>query len=513
LPDLRNQLSLLETSNLIRVATLEPELEYLFRHALIQDAAYDSLLRADRKKLHQAVGGALEHAYPDREGEHVGIIAEHYLLGGNWHKAAEYLIYAADAAVARYSDIEARAYFIKALDALSHLPDSSDTLRQRADSLQKLVNASIVAEPTEVTMARLVEAESAARALVAETNSAEDKYLLARVLYQVGHVCFWSGEPAKALSLFDEVIAAATELGDEALAVYPANISGQMMALAGQLQPAAALLERARNGFIAVGNTVEIIACQGNLGCVLAEMGRIEEGLAEARAALQVAIDTDNMTGLTIGTILLANAEAVSGLYHQSTEHSAEGVRLARLSQNPHYERNALFTGLFAKLQLGWNSEIEADLRLVAEIDRKLGLTMMGQDLSLTLLAWASLSFGEFEKAVDLAAQVVQIAESTGSIFALAWAHRIWGEALYRLDPAKWDAVEQHLTTGLDLHEQRVGRMNAAHVHRLWSRLCRERGDIPCAEAHFEAAKAILTAAGAAEELERLQHEKEGSNG
>ena len=59
-------LAQLETAGLVRVAAVQPEIEYLFRHSLVQDAAYASLLKADRKRLHEAVGITLEQTYPDR---------------------------------------------------------------------------------------------------------------------------------------------------------------------------------------------------------------------------------------------------------------------------------------------------------------------------------------------------------------------------------------------------------------------------------------------------------------
>src|SRR5256885_6437582 len=49
----RAELNTLEASGLVQVAALEPELEYLFRHALVQDAAYSSLLKQDRRTLHR----------------------------------------------------------------------------------------------------------------------------------------------------------------------------------------------------------------------------------------------------------------------------------------------------------------------------------------------------------------------------------------------------------------------------------------------------------------------------
>ena len=58
------QLDTLESKGLIRLAAIDPELEYLFRHALVQDAAYESLLKQERRALHRQVGEALEQLYP-----------------------------------------------------------------------------------------------------------------------------------------------------------------------------------------------------------------------------------------------------------------------------------------------------------------------------------------------------------------------------------------------------------------------------------------------------------------
>ena len=63
LPDVDSlawQLGRLEQANLIRVAAAQPELAYIFRHALVQDSAYQSLVRADRRRVHRAAGLALE---------------------------------------------------------------------------------------------------------------------------------------------------------------------------------------------------------------------------------------------------------------------------------------------------------------------------------------------------------------------------------------------------------------------------------------------------------------------
>ena len=81
------QLDTLEAKGLIRLATSRPDIEYLFRHWLVQDAAYGSLLRQERRELHRLVGEALEMLYPDRGSELAGILAIHFSEAGDKDKA------------------------------------------------------------------------------------------------------------------------------------------------------------------------------------------------------------------------------------------------------------------------------------------------------------------------------------------------------------------------------------------------------------------------------------------
>ena len=72
------KLNTLESAGLVRLAAAQPELEYLFRHALVQDAAYGSLLKKDRKQLHLAVGEALEQLYAEQRDERAATLAYHF---------------------------------------------------------------------------------------------------------------------------------------------------------------------------------------------------------------------------------------------------------------------------------------------------------------------------------------------------------------------------------------------------------------------------------------------------
>ena len=116
---LENQLSQLEAYGLVQVAQQQPELEYLFRHVLVQDAAYDSLLRQKRRGLHLAVGEALETLYPDRLEALAPVLGHHFSEAGDRPHALHYLTLAGDSAASRYANQEAATHYAAAL-ALAH---------------------------------------------------------------------------------------------------------------------------------------------------------------------------------------------------------------------------------------------------------------------------------------------------------------------------------------------------------------------------------------------------------
>lgn len=93
----------------------ETDLAYLFKHNLIQETAYSSLLLHDRRKLHRAVARALEDAYPERLDELASLLAQHYTIAEDKAKALEYETRAGDVAVRVYATAEAVGHYRRGL--------------------------------------------------------------------------------------------------------------------------------------------------------------------------------------------------------------------------------------------------------------------------------------------------------------------------------------------------------------------------------------------------------------
>ena len=99
-----------------------PEPAYVFKHAVIQDVAYNSLLLQRRKELHRAVGAAIEELYRDRLAEHYAELAYHFSRGEDWSRAMEYSRLAGDQCSHSFANAEAIEHYAHAIDAAAKLP-------------------------------------------------------------------------------------------------------------------------------------------------------------------------------------------------------------------------------------------------------------------------------------------------------------------------------------------------------------------------------------------------------
>ena len=114
--NLDNGISYLKEIQLIRERTRMGEVEFLFKHALSQEAAYESILPRKRKAMHLKVAEAIENVFSERLHEFYGMLAYHYSRAENLDKAEEYLIKAGEEALKSSGSIEALIYYQEALE-------------------------------------------------------------------------------------------------------------------------------------------------------------------------------------------------------------------------------------------------------------------------------------------------------------------------------------------------------------------------------------------------------------
>src|SRR6266545_3900103 len=184
---------------------LLPEPAYIFKHAVIQDVAYNSLLIQRRKALHRAVGEAIEELYSDRLEEHYAELAHHFLQGEVWDKACNYCRQAGEKALERSAYREAVRSFEQALSALQHLPETRDTREQAIDLRLALRSALLPSGDLERILASLHEAEALAATLGDHRRLGQVSLFLTVHFYQRGayNQAIASGQRALALATTD----------------------------------------------------------------------------------------------------------------------------------------------------------------------------------------------------------------------------------------------------------------------------------------------------------------------
>jgi tetratricopeptide (TPR) repeat protein len=113
------ELHQLERFDLIRTRSLQPEIEYMFKHALTQEVAYKSLLKKERQVIHDQIGLVMETMFQDRLPEFYETLALHYKQSKSIDKAIDYLTKAGDKCLKKYAVEESHQYFKDAFSVLS----------------------------------------------------------------------------------------------------------------------------------------------------------------------------------------------------------------------------------------------------------------------------------------------------------------------------------------------------------------------------------------------------------
>jgi tetratricopeptide (TPR) repeat protein len=115
----------LERVDLIRTRSLQPDLEYIFKHALTQEVVYNGLLKKERQQIHDKIGRVMEELFHDRLHEFYETLAYHFKEGQDLHKAVEYLMKSGEKSRNRYSLEEAHLYYQEAFNLISSKSDRS----------------------------------------------------------------------------------------------------------------------------------------------------------------------------------------------------------------------------------------------------------------------------------------------------------------------------------------------------------------------------------------------------
>jgi class 3 adenylate cyclase/tetratricopeptide (TPR) repeat protein len=308
---LEGLLAELQTLEIIYQQGLLPEPAYVFKHAVIQDVAYNSLLVRRRKELHRAVGSAIEELYADHLAEHYAELAHHFTQGEAWEKAIEYSVLAGDRAAAAYANAEARQHYSRALEAVSKLAPVPDpgTLA----SFHKKHAAALTA---------LIEYEAAAaeyqRALEL-IRRVGDRRREIEILAGLSNLYNFYHRPEPAMAYNDQALALSRELGDQAAQAGGLVIRALIRLTSyGQILEAMPDAEEALRLSRAVGDPKLLAQALCNLGTALQWRAEFGRGLAYLHEGAELAQRAHAGFEFGQAAFFIGNANVAKGEYEEA---------------------------------------------------------------------------------------------------------------------------------------------------------------------------------------------------
>jgi tetratricopeptide (TPR) repeat protein len=452
---LYNGLAHLQAAEFLYETRLFPEREYTFKHALIHEVAYGSLLQDWRRALHARTMEAMEALYADRLAEQVERLAHHALRGEVWDKALAYCRQAGEKAMARSAHREAVGCFEQALSALQHLPEQHDTIEQTIDLRLALRSALDPAVDFERTLAYLREAEAIAVAL-------DDPHRLAEVSVALSRHFSFMGMYDQAIATVQRALTLATDSGDIVLH--------------------ALVNQRLGVAYLHQGDYRRAIDC-----------------FRQSAESLDGARRRERFGSITVPAVMsrtwTAWCHAELGTFAEGTALGDEGLRIAEAVNHPASLLVALWgSGLLALRQ--------GDLpRALVLLERAMGIC---QDAGLpTFFSRIAAALGSaYALAGRVAGAAALLPQTTEQTMA---TELVEFQALYRLSLGEAHMLAGRLEAAHDLAEGAMAltrrhqeRGNQAYALRLLGEIAarREPPDVAQAEAHYQQALALAKELG-----------------
>lgn len=493
------QLDTLEAKGLIRLAAYRPELEYLFRHWLVQDAAYESLLKQERRQLHRLVGEALEVLYPERRSELAAILAIHFEQAGDTDKALEYLVAAGRYALDRNAIREAFSAFDSATRLLPPAgADEDDTLRRKRIELGLgKARASIAFRPAADLIADLEGILPAAERL-------GDPALIAPVHLLLALVRLQAGEPASDAAVkrsLDRVAEIGEALGDPSLRAMPLALIGLTQVFSGPIRAGVAALEEAVPLLQRREDYIGAAFARGALAIGYAELGEFDKAEAAARNASELAASGDLIAQLDalIAESMVRSARGrldeaaplALQCVNRAEEMGASGcVMPSAWVLGDVYHRQGRFEDARRVLQRG------AEISMV--VDRKAWRPTLQAWLGSTAAALGDLVAFEGNWEEGLAT-----VRSTGNRYGEAGI--LWKRAEARTRRGEWDEALADFAASAAILEAEGARPNLARVLRGWGETLRAAGRAAEGDEKLRRALALFEEMGIASDADAVR--------
>ena len=502
------RVDVLEARGLIRLASIRPELEYLFRHGLVQDAAYTSLLKQERRELHGRVGAALEELYPDRAGELAPVLAMHFEQAGDAERAIDYYVAGAKHAFEQYAIQEAFEAFDRAASLIAEEDAAPAAVELSADEAnrrrRRRIDVDLGRAEAGYSFRTPEETFDALGRIVEPAEQLGDLELVGRVHTLIALERLQNGERATDPTVkrsLDRIAEVGKSIDDPSLLAVPLALIGLGNVFAGDVRLGVTQLEEALPLMEGRRDTIGPAFARGALAIGYANLGEFKKADAAAAQATALAGKSD----------LIAQLDA---LIAESLVHSLKGeldraIPLARQCVQQSAETGATACMIASSwilgdafYRLGNYAEAQEVLKrgsdVSAVVDRKVWRPTLLAWLGSTMAALGAADEGDWEDALATARSIGNRVGEAGILAKRAEAFVTRGD----IDAARPDAE-----AAIGIMTEFGLRPHLARAERAWGEALRAAGLATEAELHLQKAATLFDELGLDAEAKAVRAE------
>jgi class 3 adenylate cyclase/tetratricopeptide (TPR) repeat protein len=452
--ELKSYLLNLQGLEFIYEKRLFPELEYIFKHALTQEVAYNSLLLKRRKDIHQEIGEAIEKIYPERLEEFYEMLAYHYSKGGDSEKAYSYLRLSGDKATRSHSLWEAFHFYREAIDLLKQLPKTNENKKEQIEVRLSLSNPMHLLDYPEDSVEILQEGEKLSK------ESGDERSLLI-LRSKLGSYYANHGDPLSAVKYTENSFHEAKKTQDiELIAPTACELcnaylyASEFSKLIDVAYKVLSLLEKSQRERDFFGTRYNVYSGLCALSVIAAGwLGEFQEGEVLYKKGLHFALDVHSLYAL--GLLELGHGQCLSllGDGEKAAEHSQKCVN--------YYEEAQAVLGLgLAWAQVGYGYYLLGDLKKAKDFTEK-GIkihTDAGPPSWLSFQFWllgiVHFDQGDLKNAQSFMDKALELSEKNNERH---WEGvlRIWlGRILGIVAPSDADNAEEYIFHGIKICDE-----------------------------------------------------------
>ncbi|MEJ2379349.1 MAG: adenylate cyclase, partial [Pseudolabrys sp.] len=462
-----------------------PHTTYLFKHALVQDAAYASLLRVTRKTLHQKIAEVLENTFPDVAQTQPELVAYHCTEAGLAEKALGYWLKAGHQAMSRSAMVEAVSRLESGLDLIANIPDS--IFRRRRELELRIAHGKALIATKGYAVPATIDTFARARELCEQLN---DPPQLVPVLHGQWTNALMRADLELARRRADELLKLGEARNDPCWTLMGCRLNGVTSFPLGEFSAVSRFLTRGielydpahRSIYSALMADDAYVVMQAYLSWALLYLGHIDQACKRREKALAEASRLSQAYAL---------AHALNGYaFTEMTTHSFRSAlrrleELAALTEEHAISYYRAMGMIFRGRCLAALGEEQKGIELLTSglhAYRATGTVLYVP----TFLTWLADAYGKAhqpDKGLTQLDRVAELIESTQLRLDEAEMHRVRGELLISIDdPA---AAAESFRTAMTV-SQRQGA-------KLWE-LCAATSfaRLHCSQGNRTAARAIL---------------------